>query len=122
MCKTTDITLGDETYTHVCAHKHLFDYFNYLDVIVTVLLFMGGSVAAGGGVCRPNEPHLVVVLQIGGGGIFVPILILCGYNCHSIINRLSSGRVPNKGRNLHFQCELISLSCELFSLDPCVWC
>jgi len=45
-------------------HKGLFHPFDTRDIITTALLFTGGAISAGGG--------------IGGGGVFVPILILIG--------------------------------------------
>lgn len=47
----------------VCRHKDILPV-NYLDAVVSILIFVGGAFAAGGG--------------IGGGGVFVPLLILVG--------------------------------------------
>jgi uncharacterized membrane protein YfcA len=49
----------------LCKHKPLFEDFNLRDISATVIIFISGCFAAGAGV--------------GGGGIFVPILILITY-------------------------------------------
>jgi len=46
-----------------CLHKHILPI-DYFDVIVSLCIFLAGALAAGGG--------------IGGGGIFIPLLILVG--------------------------------------------
>jgi len=50
-------------YGDLCRHKNIFPV-NKFDIWTSILLFIGGTIAAGGG--------------IGGGGVFVPILILLG--------------------------------------------
>ncbi|KAL9647295.1 hypothetical protein ABK040_011662 [Willaertia magna] len=59
------INQTDGNYTGgICAHKNLFDYFSYFDIIVVVTNFLAGVVSSAGGT--------------GGGGVFVPLLHVAG--------------------------------------------
>lgn len=48
----------------VCRNKGLFSPYSWTDIVFTLIIFVGGAIAAGSG--------------IGGGGIIVPILVTVG--------------------------------------------
>eukprot|EP01080_Neovahlkampfia_damariscottae_P000215 gene215-4461_t len=66
---------GNTNITNFCAHKNLFPNISIYDILATFFCFIGSMLAAQAGV--------------GGGGIFVPILILIGGFDHQLSIALS---------------------------------